>query len=179
MKEQFKINFAKRLNDIIESQQRSRSEVAQAAGIKYPTLASYLNTNGTGALPPLDIAVRLADTLGVSLDELCGQNMLPSTTPPKATSLVSEQTAKESEVQTLLRTVCSVAKALNMSVGVEDHRVAVLKSENHFLRLFFEQIMGDTDLDETLGLFADVKLLDGELLDPITYQIAKSKEKDL
>lgn len=178
MKEQFKIDFAKRLDNIIESQQRSRSEVAQATGIKYPTLASYLNTNGTGALPPLDVAVRLADTLRISVDELCGRNMVPVTTTSKATFPVPEQTANESDVQNLLRALCAVAKALNMSVCVEDHRVAVLKSENHFLRLFFERIARGTDLDETLDLFADVKLLDGELLDPITYQIAKAREED-
>ncbi len=190
MKEQFKIDFAKRLDHAIESQHRTRSEVATSAGIKYPTLASYLNNRnngGAGALPPLDVAARLSGVLGVSLDELCGCS-LPETTQRSEielphidapTSVSTTTKSAETDAQKALRNIHQAVSTLNISVDIEKNGAIIFKSTNHFLRLFFEQIMAGAELDDIISMFGGVKLLSGELVDPITYQIETTKEQKL
>ena len=184
MKEQFKVDFAIRLNDLIESQKRSRSEVAKSAGVKYATLASYLNNRngGKGALPPLDVAVRLADALGVSLDNLCGRDCATNNQEPKeatASAALTTFSPSLSEAQQALMNLYLAGAALNCSIETNADGGAVLRSDNHFVRMFLEAIQSGADLHKTIDAFAGIEMLNGELLDRTTYQLTMAKEQKL
>lgn len=64
--------FAKRLKEARKKAGLSQAELAQRCDIAISTLSTYEKATGEkGAAPKLDIAVKLADALGVSLDWLC------------------------------------------------------------------------------------------------------------
>lgn len=61
--------FSQRLQAIKNEKQLTLKQLNQMTGISVSALSHYFS----GAnLPPLDIAIKLADTLGVSMDWLCG-----------------------------------------------------------------------------------------------------------
>jgi transcriptional regulator with XRE-family HTH domain len=61
-------NFSDRLHSEIEYACLNQKEFAARAGIKKRTLSSYLV--GQKSMPPADIAVKIADALGLSVEYL-------------------------------------------------------------------------------------------------------------
>lgn len=161
----YKAVFADSLRGIMQEKEISRKALAEAVGLSYPAIAAYLSGDetGKGVLPSAEKAIQIAEFLGVSLDELFGR------VPPSAPS-----TFAENGLPTAQQALCdlySSTTVLNLSVDLSDTNVVVLKSDNRFVRLFFERIAAGAELEATLGLFSGVILHDGELIDPITYQI--------
>lgn len=173
----FKKGFADRLYNIIEQRDITRRELSDAIGVSYPALASYLAGRevGKGALPPLETAAKLADILGVSLDELCGR--VPSTAPPLQRTLAEPPTpVTTTDAQQRLKDIYEASVALHFSVSLNDGEAVALTSSNRFVRMFFEQMRESESIDATLGVFSDLQVYDGELVDPVTFRVMKSKE---
>lgn len=169
----FKQVFAARLCKIIVEKKISRTDLAKKADIKYASLASYLaaQNEGKGALPPLDVMVRLANALGISVDYLCGQDEIAQL--PARSVAAPQQTA----AQVLLLNLYTAATALNMQTEVQDNGNIALISDNQFLLLFFKQMQHDDDLQAALDKFRDLKVFNGELLDPVTYRLLHGAEE--
>lgn len=167
-KDTFKQSFATRLFNIIEDKKISRAELAEKAEIGYASLASYLAAQnaGKGALPPLDVTVRLATALGVTTDYLlCGRQNIATPTEQSTTE------PQESKAQQLLGNLYQAAAALNLQTEIPDNGGVVLISQNQFVRLFFQQIeRGDTP-ETALSKFSDLKVSKGTLMDPVTYRL--------
>lgn len=64
------ITFGKRLNELRKNRGLSQEELAKAVGIHTNVLGRYEREE---AKPSIDIAISLADKLGVSLDYLVGK----------------------------------------------------------------------------------------------------------
>lgn len=62
--------FGKRLKEARKAKNMTQSELASSCGVSTQTIISY--EKGNGALPNTEIAVDMANTLGVSLDWLFG-----------------------------------------------------------------------------------------------------------
>ncbi len=171
-KDDFKTAFSQNLSRLLREKKVNRRNLAEQVGVSYPAIASYLagRTVGKGALPSLDTAAQLAAALGVSLDELCRQQ--PLTQPAKERP--TAPAPGETEAQRQLRAIYTAAQALGFEISTDDKTI-VLKSANHFVRLFFNQLQGGSDLEKTLAAFRDVHLCGGELVDPITYEIMGAK----
>ena len=164
-KYKYKAAFADSLRNIMQEKEVSRKSLAEAVGLSYPAIAAYLSGDetGKGVLPSVEKAIQIAEFLGISLDELFGR--VPSSAPstPDKINLSSAQQA--------LYDLYSSKTVLNLAVDLSDTDLVALKSDNRFVRLFFERIAAGEELDETLDLFSGVLLHEGELLDPITYQL--------
>ena len=115
-KEKFKQEFAIRLFNIIEQKNISRADLARKAEIGYASLASYLAAQkvGKGALPPLDVTVRLADALGVTIDYL-----LNGREEPVAPLEHTKAAPPQGDAQQLLRDLYQSVAALNLDVKVQ------------------------------------------------------------
>lgn len=172
-KDDFKAAFSQNLSRLLSEKKINRRNLAEQVGVSYPAIASYLagRTVGKGALPSLDTAAQLAAALGVSLDELCGQR--PITQPAEERSTVSA--SEDNEAQQQLRAIYTAAQALGFEIST-DSKTITLRSTNHFVRLFFDQLQGGSDLEKTLAAFRDVRLCGGELVDPVTYKIMGARE---
>ena len=164
-KHKHKTAFANNLRRIMQERGMSRRSLAEAIGLSYPAIAAYLSGDetGKGVLPSAEKAIQIAEILGVSLDELFGRS-LPSV---PETPVINDL----SPAQKALRDLYHDKASLNLSVDLSDTDTVVLKSENRFVRLFFERIAAGAEVEATLGLFSGVILHNGELIDPITYQI--------
>lgn len=72
-----KDTFAERLRLAREKKGMGLKELREAVGVSQSAMSHY----STGAtLPPLDVAVKIAETLGVSLNWLCGKSAFASPT---------------------------------------------------------------------------------------------------
>lgn len=174
-KEEFKRKFAIRLFNIIEEKNISRADLAHKAEIGYASLASYLAAQkvGKGALPPLDVTVRLADALGVTIDYL-----LNGREEPVAPLEHTITTPPQGDAQQLLRDLYQSVTALNFNVEVQGNGDVALISSNQFVRMFFEQIQRGDDLQTVLNKFSDLKVSKGTLIDPVTYRLLHGEEDE-
>ena len=170
-KHKYKTAFADSLRSIMQERGISRKALAEAVGLSYPAIAAYLSGDetGKGVLPSAEKAIQIAEFLGVSLDELFGRAPLSAPSAPVESNL--------SSAQQVLFDLYNNKAALNLTVDLGDTDTVSLKSNNRFVRLFFEHIAAGAELDKTLGLFSGVILHEGELLDPITYQLLMQRGK--
>ena len=72
----YSMTFRDRLREELEAQHISKKELASRLGISYSTLLSYIDARGI--MPSADMAVRIAQELGVSVEYLVeGYKNLP------------------------------------------------------------------------------------------------------
>ena len=62
------MTFRDRLREELEAQHISKKELASRLGISYSTMLSYIDARGI--MPSADMAVRIAEVLGVSVEYL-------------------------------------------------------------------------------------------------------------
>lgn len=72
------LDFGKRLRDAREKAGRSQRQIADAVGISPQMISAY--EKGTRS-PSIDVAAKLANEIGVSLDHLCGIQLSEKSTP--------------------------------------------------------------------------------------------------
>ena len=102
--------------------------------------------------------------------------MLPAAAVPKSQGYFNILILKSKPFYLIFKVLMVKIKSAS---DIEKNGAIIFKSTNHFLRLFFEQIMAGAELDDIISMFGGVKLLSGELVDPITYQIETTKEQKL
>lgn len=70
------IGFAENLKQIRKKRGFTQNELGKAIGVSAQTISAYEKGSGDkGKNPTLEKVIDIADTLGVSLDELCGRNL--------------------------------------------------------------------------------------------------------
>lgn len=72
------LDFGKRLREAREKAGRSQRQIADAVGISPQMISAY--EKGTRS-PSIDVAAKLANEIGVSLDHLCGIQLSEKSTP--------------------------------------------------------------------------------------------------
>lgn len=166
-KEKIKNIVSQRVQSALSERGMTRFQFAERVGISYGSLASYLSAR---ALPPLDVLIKMADVLGVSVGYLCGSDM--SGQSDGRAYVPHEET--QADAPALLRALYQSAKALNFSADVSRETGVVLKSDNALVRLFFQKAQKcqtENELAAVLSAFADAQVHNGELIDPVTYQL--------
>lgn len=166
-KEKIKNIVSQRVHSALSERGMTRFQFAERVGISYGSLASYLSAR---ALPPLDVLINMADVLGVSVGHLCGSDISEQNGEPA--HVPHEET--QADAPALLRALYQSAKALNLSPDVSRETGVVLKSDNALVRLFFEKAQKcqtESELATVLSAFADAQVHDGEMMDPVTYQL--------
>lgn len=68
------MDFQENLRRIRRDQKRTQLEVAEAAGVWQTQIANYENGRG---LPSMDVAIKIANFLGVGLDDLFATDAQP------------------------------------------------------------------------------------------------------
>lgn len=91
--------LAKRMKEMRSKLGLTQKQLAEKAEISVGSYSAYENNK---KMPPLDMANRLAETLGVSLDWLCGKGGEPGESLPQSQGdvlrLLSQIAASEGEV---------------------------------------------------------------------------------
>ena len=75
-----KTAFAKRLRELREAKGWTQKEAADKCGIVCSTYSAYENKKNTKS-PLLEVAVKMAEGYGISMNELCGMEVKPPEAP--------------------------------------------------------------------------------------------------
>ncbi len=136
--------FADRLKVARTRENMSQADLAKAVGVATGTISVYENPSG-GRYPAFDKAVAIADTLGVSIDQLCGRG---------------DKTSVKSDDATILKELLDIVEILGFYVkqsgNCQEETSLIVPISNTTVNSFFREylkikpILKDKSIDDYL-----------------------------
>lgn len=143
--------FAERLRQTRQKNGLTQEELAKKSGVSKSTISLYENPDGEkGKNPSLDNAMRIAESLGVSLDWLCGLSDQP-------VSACAPGNQSFREIWNAILSLCKMQNVELFSVSPELVRIEVFdpifSKLLHMLEKALAAFGGDVSADDCSAIF--------------------------